>query len=340
MAIYGIPGDPTYSETLSGLDEILSVLPTQDTGSITARNLRDVSFTLWEEIYGISTWSFSYTSLTPSTVDLGGIAKGTTFGYVSLQEILDRMFLKFEDVGYDLEIVSPNPPMYEYGYLPGGTATVDLRVTLTKNTNTIVSCTLSVPNDLPDTVNPTIPTTGTTVSTFQASVIPNTTTTYTLTLSDFDGTTGMSGRQMSVTMSWFNSRYYGSIDLSSISPYTDLRTITASQSVQLDGLISNRFGLTGPNGLPDLSSSPYTIIGTSITMIGTASHLVVAWPTTDWAYSEFPKTIYNNFYVNMFEKIQSNYYLENIYGYGDFYDIYMSYLPQGTTEITILNQQQ
>jgi len=92
MAIYGVPGDPTYSETLTGLDEIMATLPSQDTGSITARNLRDVSFTLWEEIYGISTWSFSYTSLTPSTVELGGIPKGTTFSYVPLQELLDKYY--------------------------------------------------------------------------------------------------------------------------------------------------------------------------------------------------------------------------------------------------------
>jgi hypothetical protein len=340
MAIYGIPGDPTYSETLSGLDEILSVLPTQDTGSITARNLRDVSFTLWEEISGLSTWSFSYTSLTPSTVELGGIVKGTTFSYVSLEEIFDRMFLKFQDSEYELSILAPNPPIYEYGYLPGGTATIDLQVTLTKNTNPIVSCTLSVPNDLPSTVSPTIPTSGSTISTFQASIIPNTTTTYTLTLSDFNGTTGLSGRQISVTMSWYNSRYYGTIDLSSIGPYTDIRNITASQSIQLDSLISTRFGLTGPNGLSDLTSSPYKLLGTSISLLGTASHLVVAWPSSDWTYSVFPKTTYNNFYVNMFKKIESSYYLENVWGYGEYYDIYMSHLPQGNTEITILNQQQ
>ena len=340
MATYGIPGDPTYSQTLSGLDEIMSVLPTQDGGAITARNLRDVSFTLWNEVANINTYSFSYTNLTPSTVDVGGFSAGSTFSSVTLQNLFDNLFSPFRGPEFTLEILSPNPPMYEYGYSSGGTATVDLSVTLTRVTNPIISCTLSAPNDSPNVLNPSIPTVGSTTSFFQASVILDQVTTYTLTLSDFDGTTGLNGRQISATVGWYNSRYYGSIDLSSLGQYTDVRVLTASQSLDLDTLIDFRLGLTGPNGLADLNNNPHPILGTSISIPSNSEHLIVAWPSSDWTYSVFPKAINNNFYVNIFKKVKSNYYLENIYGYSENYDIYLSFLPQGTTELTILNQEQ
>ena len=50
MSSIGIPGSPTYSETLSGLGDILNTLEDNSSNDITARNIRDVSYTLYESI--------------------------------------------------------------------------------------------------------------------------------------------------------------------------------------------------------------------------------------------------------------------------------------------------
>jgi len=345
MATYGIPTDLTYSVSLAGIDEVMSTLADNDVNLITARNVRDVVYTLYDDILNIQTFSFSYTSATPSTVDVGGITAGTTFSNVSLQNLFDRMFLKFVDVDYDLTVINPSPALYEYGNYPGGTASVLLEVTLTKGTNTIVSCTLSTPNDPPYVFNPPIPTTGTTVSYITKTVIPDQLTTYTLTLSDFDGTTGQSGRQISATVGWYYGRYYGFIDLSSISPQLDLRNITASQSLLLDTLIDGRLGLTGPNGIANLNIHSQELWGTTLSFVTPGvdpEHMIIAWPSTDWSYSSFPRSMNNNFYMNVFTKVKSLYSgVLNQWGYSlPNYDIYISYLPQGSTELKIFNQQQ
>jgi len=345
MATYGIPSDLTYSVTLNNIDEVLSTLATNTGNLITARNLRDVVYTLYNDIVNIQSYSFSYTNLTASTTEVGGINLGTTFSNVQLQDLLDRIFLPFIDVDYNLSVLSPNPPIYEYGYYPGGTAPTILEVNLTKGTNTIVSCTLSTPNDSPNVVNPVIPTSGSTVSFIQASVIPNQTTTYTLTLSDFNGISGQIGRQISATVGWYHGRYYGFIDLNSINPQLDLRTITVTQSLALDALIDSRFGLTGPDGIANLGLLSGPMWGVTLSFVSTSpnpQHLVVAWPSTDWPYSLFPKSMNNNFYINMFKKVKSTYpglLNQNGYSLPD-YDIYISLLPQGSTELKIFNQEQ
>lgn len=345
MATYGIPSDLTYSVTLNNIDQVLSTLADNTGNLITARNLRDVVYTLYDDIVSVQTFSFSYTNFTPSTTAVGGITSGTTFSNVPLQNLFDRMFLPFVDAQYNLSISSPNPAVYEYGYYPGGTALATLEVSLTKGTNTIVSCTLSTPNDLPNVVNPSIPTSGSTVSYIQVSVTPDQLTTYTLTLSDFDGSTGQTGRQISATVGWYYGRYYGFIDLSSISLQLDLRNITASQSLTLDTLIDGRFGLSGPSGIANLGLVPGEVWGSTLSFNSTSAypqHLVVAWPSSDWTYSAFPRSMNNNFYMNMFKKVKSSYSgISNQNGYTlPNYDIYISFLPQGNTELKIFNQEQ
>lgn len=48
MSAIGTPGSPTYSETLSGLGGMLDVLVDNSSNQITARNVRDVVYTLYQ----------------------------------------------------------------------------------------------------------------------------------------------------------------------------------------------------------------------------------------------------------------------------------------------------
>ena len=94
MAVYGVSGSATYSETLTGIEQMLEVLPDNLSNQITARNVRDVVFTLYEDLQNVSTSvsgsgsaSGTYYS-NPNTTgqDLGGIAGGSYFtGSITLQ---------------------------------------------------------------------------------------------------------------------------------------------------------------------------------------------------------------------------------------------------------------
>jgi len=111
---YSIPGSATFSKTYpfggdifsqSGLDQMMSSLPDNDTNLISARDVRDSVFTLWkrgdelkEEI--IATISnFKYTNPEPLSTDLGGWQIGQTFNEVDLQLMFDTLFYPY---------VSPN----------------------------------------------------------------------------------------------------------------------------------------------------------------------------------------------------------------------------------------
>ena len=50
MSTYGLSGSATYSQTLTGLDEMMSVIPDNLSNQITARNVRDIVLTLYEDI--------------------------------------------------------------------------------------------------------------------------------------------------------------------------------------------------------------------------------------------------------------------------------------------------
>jgi len=83
----------TYAETLSGIEAMMDVLPNNVNNDISARDVRDVVLTLYEEIQGASSSEFFYTD-TPATVTVGGLTSGTIFASMSLFTIFNKMFHK------------------------------------------------------------------------------------------------------------------------------------------------------------------------------------------------------------------------------------------------------
>ncbi len=92
MSSIGIPGSATYAVTLSGIEEMMDVLPDNTGNDITAEDVRNVVFTLYENIQGLTVSSFSYSNLTPSTNAIGNWGLGSTFSGVTLQELFDGIF--------------------------------------------------------------------------------------------------------------------------------------------------------------------------------------------------------------------------------------------------------
>ena len=113
MAEIGIPGSATYAQTLSGLEEMLNVLPDNTGNLISARDMRDVVYTLYDNILAASFSEFLYTD-TPSTVEVGGVPKNTQFASMSLFTIFNKLFHKDYDPSASLSFVGLSTTTLDY----------------------------------------------------------------------------------------------------------------------------------------------------------------------------------------------------------------------------------
>ena len=282
MSEYGLSGSATYAVTYDTFDKLMDVLPDNDVQQITAQNMRNVVYTLWENGGG-GAGSFSYTHepvAEASTIAVGGIPVGSTFDNVPLQTLFDNMF--YPAVGGEYSI-STSPPALELGN-PNSRTTVT--VTIKKKTPTINSINVSggpgntfVPPTIPTTFNGTI-----TKSYPNTNVVQDTLTTYTLTVVD---STETKSPQASVT--WFYPRWYGSIDLNQlISSSLDTKTLTTSQKTTIIDTLkgpdndwkpvwfgSNLTFFTAESG--QLSSATVTPKNTA-----SGSHIVLIWLSSDY----------------------------------------------------------
>jgi len=113
LAEIGIPGSATYAQTLSGLEAMLDVLPDNDANLISARDMRDVVFTLYGDLQGGSFSEFVYTD-TPSTVVVGGMPENQIFASMSLFTIFNLMFHKDKAPEASLAFVGISETQYEF----------------------------------------------------------------------------------------------------------------------------------------------------------------------------------------------------------------------------------
>jgi hypothetical protein len=246
MQIYGTdPLSATYAVELTGLDEIMSGLPTNTANQISARNVRDSFFTVWLNGGGGGGGSFSYTQTAPLTqksiYGVGGLPSGRTFSNVPLQALLDEIFFPAEGTAFSISV---SPPQLEEGYGVGSkppfAPTVTVNASITKKTPTITSANISggPGNTFPQSQFPgLIPGTNTSLLTtlvYNQSLSPNPpftgknviqdqSTTFTIFVND--GTT----RSAAASVSWFFPRWYGSINLNGLIG-TNVRTSDLTQS--------------------------------------------------------------------------------------------------------------
>ena len=94
MSSIGIIGSATYAVALSGIEEMMDVLPDNTANTISAEDVRNVVFTLYEEIQGVTPSTFYYTNLNPSTNAIGNFPLGSTFGALTLDQVLNGIFYR------------------------------------------------------------------------------------------------------------------------------------------------------------------------------------------------------------------------------------------------------
>jgi hypothetical protein len=95
----GTPGSATYAVTLSGIEEMMTVLPDNVANQIAAQDVRNVVLTLYEELNGLSasmtSTGFTFSNPDNTSITVGGISSGSNLYALDLQDIFDLMFYPY-----------------------------------------------------------------------------------------------------------------------------------------------------------------------------------------------------------------------------------------------------
>jgi hypothetical protein len=334
-ATYGTPGQPTYSVALDSIDIVLGGLPDNTNNLISAQNIRNAIFTLYNDLLtlsqsvstfvgSVSASNIVYDNPNPSLFTVGGINAGKTFSNVSVQQMFDDMFFPYVRPTLSLTI---NPSVLEYG----NTTSILVSFTYSQKKNIINSIKLEGGLD-PTTLNPYTSTS----TTSPQSIIPvfNTTTLFTLSVDDFNysDTTGYQITDPNVTLGtvsaqFSNKRYWGTFSLDVIGN-PDLTTDSGSASdVALQISNSTLIGLSGQ----ELSTS-YLQTRTSF---GGGGYHILAWPTS---FGSTPSFIVNGLNSSAYTRVLDSWTFSNYFGYEELYDVWVSNTKQnssvGTLQIT------
>jgi hypothetical protein len=329
MSTLGLYGSATYSETLTGIEQMMTVLPDNTANQITARNVRDVVLTLYDDIQSVSASAssipapFLYTNPDLSSETIGGWPSGSSFNNVSLQTMFDTMFYKYVP---PIISISAIPNQLEFG----STQPVVLTMNVTAKRNTVTSGNLLKPSGVPnpDPVLSGTLTSGVTSGPLTRTVSPilNITNTFTFSVSDLNTSvipsTGSANNNTTCSVTWANRRYWGVIDLSAEVPSNPNLTLNPSATASIAGLFTDTLilGLTGAGyGLGNEISSTRAM---TKTMSGGGNYLVFAWPTSFGTPTFYTGSSIPN---SAFTKIRSNSSFTNINGYsGTNYDVWIS----------------
>ena len=333
MSTYGLSGSATYSQTLTGLDEMMSVIPDNLSNQITARNVRDIVLTLYEDLQTFS--SSAVTSLSasniffgntnPTLTTVGGVPAGTSFTLTTtVADVLNQMLYPYTAPILSL---STSPSLLEYG----NTQSVVLNWTLTRKSNTIFTVNISKPsggNLFPPPYPVPLTTDQTTSGSYTVTPILNTLSTYTFSVNDSSSTT-----VSTATVGWRNKRYWGTLDLTSIgNPNLTLYPGSASYvGSYFSGLGSSV--ILGADGAGSGSGSEFaTTYASTKTYNASSKYIFWAWPTSFGTPTQF---LVGGFLNSAFTKILSSYVFTNTYGYTASYDIWLTNTTFGSVNTTI-----
>jgi hypothetical protein len=335
MQEYGLSGSATYSVELSGLDAMMQLLPNNNFNQISARNVRDIVYTLWLNGGG-GGGSFSYTQGAPltdkSTIGVGGIPAQRNFIDVALQTLFDEMFFPPLDNEYSIS----GGASFEFGT---SNPTINFTVTLTQKNSTaytLASVTSTSArstwplNNIQVSPAPELPTgkddSRTSPYTSQP-VDQNEVTTYSLVVRE--GTTTLTAKTVKAT--WFSYRYYGVLNLTTA--YGNEFDVSKATPAQLDSI----FGTTGAlNRTVVLAGSKSSSQLGEVTFTNpNGYHIWMVWPSSDYTAGIPSKFIFNNNEVNVFTFLGTKSFM-NANGYTRNYNFFISNRKQSSITLNII----
>jgi hypothetical protein len=107
-----------YSQYETDINNILQRIYDNTSNDIDAKDIRDAVWTLHTNIQILASQSVTqstnvFTLGTPSTADVGGIEKGSTFSNITFQSLFNELLLPYVEPSLDLFIATPST--YQFG---------------------------------------------------------------------------------------------------------------------------------------------------------------------------------------------------------------------------------
>ena len=332
--LYTSFASPIVSRRWSDVQELLNQLQDNNANLIFAEDVRDAVYTLWERVEEVAIVAASaslaspyFQNPNPTTIEVGGIAEGTTFSSPqTVQQMFDALLYPYTAPILSLSGLFGQPlANKEYGQSLNST----LLWSVTKKSNTITSINVGGQIFTPNGGDQS----GTkVVSGTWSTPAVSTLNTFTMTVGDGQTTT-----TTSTSYEWMNKIYWGRLDLTSISNPDLLDPNTRSSRIAT--IVSNFFpnsvsgsslirGLTGAgvspgNMLSKVKNKTYTNIN------GAGGYLVFAWP------SNVPNATTPAFSVNGvtstgFSPLLTNFSFINTYGIITNYEVWISHTAQNS----------
>ena len=306
---------PISADYKSSVYDLLSELPDNSANLINAKDVRDSVWTLWNRIDDIEVITSSSSTVIDVTynrsnsmqISVGGAPVGTTFSG-TIQDALDKILYPYVSQTNTFSVNSGSYRQF------GSSGVVALSWGVVKNSNPITSITVDGTSVTP-TGNSQNGTKSTTATHSSVPVAVSEVQTYTFSTSD-----GTSIVNTNTTVTWMNKRYWGFVDLSSVSN-PDLTLNPGSYSVVGTFINDSKIkGLTGAGiGTGNELTTSLSRTFTNINAYG--KYLCFAWPTIFGN----PSFVVGGFVNTAFTKVRSNSSFSNEFGFsGVNYDVWVS----------------
>jgi hypothetical protein len=332
--LYTSFASPIVSRRWTDVQELLNQLQDNNANLIFAEDVRDAVYTLWERVEEVAIVAASaslaspyFQNPNPTTIEVGGIAEGTTFSNPqTVQQMFDALLYPYAAPILSLSGLFGQPlANKEYGAPLNST----LSWGVTKKSNTITSITVDGQIFISNGGNQNG--TKVVIGTWSTPAV-STLNTFTMSVGDGQTTT-----TTSTSYEWMNKIYWGRLDLTSIlnPDLSDPNT----RSARIATIVSNFFptsssgsllirGLTGAgvspgNMLSKVKNRTYTNIN------GAGGYLLFAWPS-NVPNATSPAFSVNGLTSTGFSRLLTNFSFINTHGIITNYEVWISNTAQNS----------
>lgn len=303
-----------YSQYETDINNILQRIYDNTSNDIDAKDIRDAVWTLHTNIQILASQSVTqstnlYTLGTPSTANIGGIEKGSTFSNATFQSILDELLLPY--VEPSLVSFSATPSTYQFGQI---SPSLDLNYTFNVGSSTFsvinfISPNLPISADIgPFTNNTYSGSRSSIVPTFSSSPQISQKITFTMSLVTND----LKTFTYSTSVTYLHKLYWGKLDIPSGFTPSDPSSVSAVNTFISDSVIK---------GLSSSILSTTTFMQDTITFSN--QYFVFAHPSI--LGLPYPEGFYvDNIFSQNFTKVRNAGTFSNEYSYLIPYDVWVS----------------
>lgn len=298
------PGEITESIEYTTKEEILDQIPDNEDNIISAQDVRDAIYTLWQRnqsLFDGATFSLFFQNDDPTPFKVGGIPAGTSFpNPTNMQDMWDKLLYPYVEPE---AFFTTSDKILQLGE----SKPVQFNWKVVKKTNDITSIIVQG--------SPVVTTGNTQTGTITVNAVSSITPQL-VTLSATDGTEVITD---TASISWLNKIYWGNIDIGGLNLTTNPSDSSLASSFVDSSFIRSLLG----NKLSSTITNSYNGIN------GSGNHLIFAWPSS-FTNSKTPTFTVNGLNSTAFTNIKTDWSFTNQHGYITDYEVWISNTVQNS----------